>query len=215
LVKNSFFGFFIFHLSMKKAGEVFIEERKKKGFFLEEVIKKTKIPKSFLLAIESGNYSKLPGGPYPDLYVRRYARFLGLSEKKLAAIFRRDYLEFHGETKKPLLLKIGFVPQWRAIFGVGTVVLIFAGYLFYQYFNFVYPPKIKTEWSKNSSGDLVLEGKTDSRATLLINDRLVEIDQKGNFSYRIREDDGDKLYLSVESPSGKTRTMVKEIDGRN
>jgi len=200
---------------MKKAGEVFIEERKKKGFFLEEIIKKTKIPKNFLLAIESGDYSKLPGGPYPNLYVRRYARFLGLSEKRLSAIFRRDYLEFHGEAKKTPLIKIGFVPQWRAILGVGLVILVFAGYLFYQYFNFVYPPKIKAEWSRDSSGELILEGKTDSRATLSINDRLVEIGRKGNFYYRVREDDGDKLYLSVQSPSGKTRTMVKEINDRD
>lgn len=195
---------------MKKAGEIFTEERKKQGLFLEEVIKKTKIPKSFVMAIESGNYSKLPKGLYPNLYIKKYAQFLGLSEKRMSAVFRRDYLDFQAEAKKPLLVKIGFIPRWRTILAVGSILFVFVGYLFYQYFHFVYPPKIKVELI--TSDGLFLEGRTDPRATLKVNDQLVEIKEDGTFSYQIEEDGGDLLTIVAESPSGKKRTVVKEID---
>jgi len=63
---------------MVNVGEKLYEERVKKGHTLEEVSKATKIRASFLLAIEKGEYKKLPSGTYVHGFVRNYARFLGL-----------------------------------------------------------------------------------------------------------------------------------------
>lgn len=196
---------------MKKAGEIFTEERKKQGLSWDEVIKKTKIPRSFLVAIESGDYSTLPRGLYPNLYVKKYARLFNLSPKRMVAVFRRDYLEFQGESKKLPLLKVGFQLSWQKILVVGLIGFIFFGYLLYQYLSFVYPPRIKMNLLETNSGVRILEGKTDPRATLRINNKLVPIDDNGDFSYQINQEDGDRLTVVVESPSGKARTILKEL----
>ena len=74
-------------------GEKLYEERVKKGYSLDEVSKATKIRSSFLLAIEKGEYKKLPSSTYVHGFVRNYARFLGLPEHEILALFKRQYDE--------------------------------------------------------------------------------------------------------------------------
>jgi cytoskeletal protein RodZ len=44
---------------------------------LEEIVGATKISKRFLEAIESGEYSELPGGVFTTSYIRQYAEQIG------------------------------------------------------------------------------------------------------------------------------------------
>ena len=78
---------------MIRAGEKLREERLKKHLTLEEVSRATKIKESFLLAIEKGEYKKLPPATYAQGFVRNYAGFLGMPEQEILAIFRREYDE--------------------------------------------------------------------------------------------------------------------------
>ena len=201
---------------MKKAGEIFSEERKKRGLAIDEVVERTKIPREFLIAIETDNYSRLPKGVYPQLYIREYARFLGLSEEKMAAIFRRDYRDIREERRHLSWLNLGSHPRWTKFLGGGLVILFFAGYLLYQYLNFVRPPKIKIEVIKQASGELIIKGKTDPRASLKIDGEVVNLDPKGHFSYSVKGE-REIITLEVESPAGKKRIIEYPLlkDGRS
>jgi len=198
-------------MAMKQVGEIFRQTRKEKGLSLDQVIEATKIPASFLKAIESDNYSILPSGLYPQLYVRTYAKVLELPPQKMEAIFRRDYQNFEKKEEVSVSVKVGLSSGWQKLVGIAFLVLLFLSYLVYQYFNFVYPPKVKVSLVDSPSGVKILKGKTDSRATLTIEGRLVSLDERGNFIYEIGEEDGEIITIMVESPSGKSRTIEKNI----
>ena len=78
---------------MIKAGERLKEVRLARDLTLEDVEKSTKIKTSYLEFIENGQYDKLPSVSYAQGFVRNYADFLGLPEKEIMAIFRREFDE--------------------------------------------------------------------------------------------------------------------------
>lgn len=53
--------------------------REEKGYSLEELQRITKIQKRYLVAIEEGDYSKMPGDFYARAFVKSYAEAVGLS----------------------------------------------------------------------------------------------------------------------------------------
>ncbi len=62
--------------------------RQRKGISLREIADTTKISMRFLVAIEDGDFEKLPGGIYNTSYLRQYARLIGYEEGKLLAYYR-------------------------------------------------------------------------------------------------------------------------------
>jgi len=76
---------------MVKASERLKEERIEKGLSLEEVSQSTKIKVVYLDCIEKGEYNKLPSVSHASGFVRNYAKFLGLNEKEVLGLFRREF----------------------------------------------------------------------------------------------------------------------------
>jgi cytoskeletal protein RodZ len=50
---------------------------------LEDIARATRIPVSYLRAIEQGEFDKMPGGFYRISFIRQYARVLGIDESEL------------------------------------------------------------------------------------------------------------------------------------
>jgi cytoskeleton protein RodZ len=59
--------------------------RHQKGISLRQISEATKIGVHYLEAIESGQFTKLPGGIYNVSYIRQYARAIEVSEAELLA----------------------------------------------------------------------------------------------------------------------------------
>lgn len=119
---------------MRTAGEIFKKTRLEKKLTLEEIEEKTKIKKGYLSALEEGRYQDLPSATYIQGFIKNYSRILGLKPEPLLAIFRRDYRE----KAKPILSlgrSSGFywTPKLTYIFLFILVLLLFIGYLFWQY----------------------------------------------------------------------------------
>jgi cytoskeletal protein RodZ len=57
--------------------------RRKAGVSLEAISDQTKISTSYLRAIESEEFDKLPGGVFDTNFIRQYACAIGFSEKRL------------------------------------------------------------------------------------------------------------------------------------
>jgi cytoskeletal protein RodZ len=51
--------------------------RERTGVSLEQIADTTKISRTFLRAIEEGNYAALPGGVFTTSYIRQYAAAVG------------------------------------------------------------------------------------------------------------------------------------------
>lgn len=66
---------------MESIGEFFRQVRETKGLTLDDVALKTRIHPDFLIALEEGNFTKLPDQVFAKGFVRSYARSLGLDEE--------------------------------------------------------------------------------------------------------------------------------------
>jgi cytoskeletal protein RodZ len=62
--------------------------RRNRGISLEQIAEATKIGVRSLLAIEGGDFQKLPGGIYTTSYIRQYAKAIDFDEGELLAFYR-------------------------------------------------------------------------------------------------------------------------------
>lgn len=56
-------------------------ERERRGWSLDDVSSRTRIPKPYLEALEDGNHDVLPPGPFFRGYLRQYLEFLGQKDE--------------------------------------------------------------------------------------------------------------------------------------
>ena len=56
-------------------------ERERRGWSLDDVSSRTRIPKPYLKALEDGNHEVLPPGPFFRGYLRQYLEFLGQKDE--------------------------------------------------------------------------------------------------------------------------------------
>ncbi|MGM8366462.1 helix-turn-helix domain-containing protein [Virgibacillus sp. W0181] len=68
-------------------GERLKEAREEKGVSLDHLQDTTKIQKRYLIAIEEGNYSVLPGKFYAKAFIKEYANAVGLNAQELLEDF--------------------------------------------------------------------------------------------------------------------------------
>jgi cytoskeleton protein RodZ len=68
-------------------GEHLKREREMRGVSLEEISSATRIGTRFLEALESEQWDRLPGGVFNRGFIRSVARFLGLDEDALVALY--------------------------------------------------------------------------------------------------------------------------------
>jgi len=76
---------------MKSVGQILKKERQKQGKTLNQINRETKIPEKNLIALETDDYASLPPATFIKGFIQIYAKSLDLDEKKLIAIFRRDW----------------------------------------------------------------------------------------------------------------------------
>jgi cytoskeletal protein RodZ len=62
--------------------------RRSTGLSLQAISESTKISTSYLRAIESEEFDKLPGGVYNTSYISQYASAIGFSQAELLALYR-------------------------------------------------------------------------------------------------------------------------------
>ncbi|MDP2585533.1 MAG: helix-turn-helix domain-containing protein [Candidatus Levybacteria bacterium] len=204
---------------MVRIGEKFRDERIRRGFTLEEVSRATKIRSSFLLAIEEGKYKKLPQGTYAYGFVRNYARFLGISEHEILALFRREY----EEEKFVKVLPDGVVRQdnfslskfkiTQALKVLPLIFIVLLVYIIFQYRSAIFNPSLNVstpaENSIVSSQKVTVIGKTDPNVTVFINSDLAVLDKNGNFKKTINVFPG-KAKITIKSVNKFNRTTIIE-----
>ena len=208
---------------MVKLGDRLQEVRLEKGLSLEEVSENTKIKKTFLEYIEKGEYNKLPSVSYAQGFVRNYAKFLGLKEKEILALFRREF----DEDKAYRVLPKGFeskedfpTSRFKARQTVFIIVLIFVFFVLYIVFQYRYaflnPPLelISPSQTQNIvSSRVEITGKTDPNSTVYVNEALVTVDSNGNFSKTISVFPG-KSILDVKAINkfGRTTEIKRSVE---
>jgi cytoskeletal protein RodZ len=157
---------------------------------LDEIAKEIKIKPAFLTAIERGEYNKLPSPAYAQGFVRNYASYLGLSSGEITALFKREFDEKKAYQVLPRsMVKAKEFPIRRvriqqSIITLALLLIVFLGYLLYQYRGALLPPPITIDQPQEAatvSEETTISGHTDHNATIVINGEAVSVDDSGSF----------------------------------
>lgn len=136
-------------------GEVLQDARERKGVDLHRAERDTKIRAKHLAALESGDYSELPGPVYARGFLRNYATYLGLDAEEVLEDWRLEQEAAGPRVREPLALPPqplsepkGHLRFTRQVFVGALLILIAAGFLGYvgiQLLRFSHPPTLTLE----------------------------------------------------------------------
>lgn len=207
---------------MLRAGQRLKQERITRGLTIDEVSKETKIKASYLLAIEKGDYKRLPASTYSQGFVRNYAKYLDLSEKDILAIFRREFDE--EKTFKVLpdgLVKEDFPIKRIKLANTAKIIIflffILLFYILFQYrFAIISPPleiSAPVEGAVVLSRTITVVGKTDPNATIFVNNDTASLDSDGNFKKVINVFPGEiKIVIKAVNRFGKETIIERRVE---
>lgn len=98
---------------MESIGDFFKQVRETKGLTLDDVASKTRIHPEFLMALEEGNYARLPDQVFAKGFVRSYARSLGLDEEDAMRRFAESAGAFYNKQSELEVLRVRQVADER------------------------------------------------------------------------------------------------------
>jgi len=143
-----------------RLGDILRQQRESKGLTLEQAAEDTRIREKFLAALESGDHHALPGAVYTKGFLRNYAEYLDLNGAALVA----QYISERAVTPEPPrqiramkpVMRTGMYISPRVLVPVVVLaaVLLFVGYISYQFASFATPPRIEVS---EPSGDVVAQ----------------------------------------------------------
>lgn len=211
---------------MIRAGQKLQEERVSRGLTLVDVSLATKIKVTFLSAVEKGDYKKLPSRTYAHGFIRNYARFLGLPENELLALFKREYDEdkFQKIMPEALLIKDDFpLSKFKFTQAFKVITLVFFAllvYIVFQYRAAIFNPSLSVSFPKEnqvvSSQTVTVVGHADSDSTVFVNDEIVSLDKDGNFKKTINVFPGKtKIVVKAINNFNKTTILQRHIEVKN
>jgi cytoskeletal protein RodZ len=164
---------------MARLGETLRAQREKKGITLEQAASDTRIREKFLKALEDSDYQTLPGTVYTKGFLRNYAEYLELPTEDLVVQFHqeRDLPDAPRSFKpmNPIMRRsLIFTPAVLVPVVVLAGIVLFVGYLYYQFVSFAVPPRLElTEPATDAiaqSTDFVVRGRTipEGRVTIQV-----------------------------------------------
>jgi cytoskeletal protein RodZ len=164
---------------MARLGDTLRQQRERMGLTLEQTAEDTRIREKFLIALESGDYQSLPGSVYTKGFLRNYAEYLNLDPEEMVALFTGERGGSEPprmfEPMKPLVKRsFIFTPTVLVPVVVLAGIVLFVGYLYYQFTNFAIAPRIDitdpATDAVSQTATYVVKGKTvpDGRVTVRV-----------------------------------------------
>ncbi len=204
---------------MIRVGQKLLEERLRKGLTLDQVAKTIKIRSSFLSAIEKSEYNRLPQGAYTQGFVKNYAEFLGLSQREILPLFRREFNE--GESFRVLpkgfdktedIKMQGFKITQTAL-SVLLIFFILIIYILFQYrYTVISPPlEVFTPSDNQVSQNITVSGKTDPNAIVYVNDSPVALTGDGKFTKHITLFSGKNIIRIIAQNRFGKKTVLERV----
>jgi cytoskeletal protein RodZ len=206
---------------MKKFGDLFSAQRKKKKISLAHASKELVIKEKHLEALENEDWQNLPEAAFARGYIKSYAQYLGLDPEYLLALYRREYDEskfpqktMHRQEKRLFITPVRII---NLTFIVG--VFAFLVYIALQYASIFSSPKLDISSPKNdqtiSVPAIQITGKTEKDATVSINGSFAPVNENGEFSQEYMLKDGKNTIEIIASfrlsPKNKITRTVRLI----
>lgn len=201
---------------MLSIGEILQKERLIQGLTLADIEKKTKVREKYLRAIEENDWDFFSSKVYVIGVLKNYSRLLSLNEKKVLAIFRRDYERKEDLRFKKKVSDSYLTSETRQILkrGLALMVLFFVFYFGYQLKLYFSPPgleflspKITTFFREDR---IKIIGKTEKDAMIIIAGDRIYQNKDGVFEFDFPLHDGtNKLVIELTGANGRTSKIEK------
>lgn len=129
---------------MENLGEYIKKEREKKGITLEEAAKATRIGKTYLKAIEEGDFS-IQSPVFMKGFLRSYADFLGLDSTDILGRYKgiQEEREGKGKTEEYKLEPVRKSRKYTAVITLSLLAIIIVAVIFTTKEPDVAPPTVK------------------------------------------------------------------------
>ncbi len=209
-------------------GEALRIARERKRITLEQASEDTRIREKFLRALEAGDYQVLPGAVYTKGFLRNYGEYLDLEIDELVAMYQS---ERPGPEPPQHLVPIRPIGRRAMVFTprvvvpgiVAAGVVLFVGWLYYQFVSFAVPPRLTIDDPQTDTlvqtQDYTLRGRTVPDAKLSVTvfpgpDRYTDIRpaSDGSFSITVRLKPGSNhVDVEVLDASGKVNSATRVI----
>ncbi len=209
---------------MRKVGDILKKRRLEKNLTLDDVEKRTKIRKKFLLAIEIGDYTQFSSSTYLRGFIKNYSDFLLLPTQEILAIFRREFdqQEQIGIIPKGLSKPIStpltrLTPARISLILTLTLLILFFSYLFRGYLSVAGVPNLEVTspqaGAQISNGKVIVSGKTDPKSRLTINNQEVLVNEDGSFSQEVSVGKNTtRLTIIAQNKEGKKAVVERVIE---
>ncbi len=213
---------------MARLGDALRLQREAMGVTLPQAAEDTRIREKFLLAIESGDYQSLPGTVYTKGFLRNYAGYLDLDAEEMLALYTgerggsepaRSFAPMKPLVKRSFI----FTPTVLVPVVVLAGILLFIGYVYYQFTNFAVAPHVDITDppgdAVSQAAEYVVKGRTnpDGRITVRVSpgqDTLNDIRpaRDGTFSVTVSLKPGpNHIEVQVLDPAGKLAQASRTI----
>ena len=213
---------------MARLGEALRQQREHMGVTMQQAAEDTRIREKFLQAIESGDYQSLPGSVYTKGFLRNYAQYLNLDPEEMLALYTGERGSADpARTFAPMrpLVKRSFIFTPTVLVPVVVLagIVLFLGYIYYQFTNFAVAPRVDIT---DPPGDAVsqvaeytVKGTTnpEGRITVRVSPGLETINDvrpaaDGTFSVRVPLKPGpNHVEVQVLDPAGKLAQASRTI----
>jgi len=188
---------------------------------LEQVSDTIGVRKTYLKAIEEGNFFLLPKGIYRRNYLRDYSNFLNISSVDVLKIYdeslKSDYVKnqaFSYSRLRPIRQFLFF--KWFKVFVISLLLIFFFLYLGFSIERIISPPFLKIYYPLDSlttdDNLLQLSGWTESGVNLIINGEEILLDTDGNFEKDINLKRGlNKIIIKAKKRYSRVREIEKQV----
>ncbi|WP_196426557.1 helix-turn-helix domain-containing protein [Lysinibacillus cavernae] len=187
------------------------EARLSKGYSLDDLQEITKIQKRYLVGIEEGNYSIMPGSFYVRAFIKQYAEAVGLNAEEILETYKSELPATPNDqvsqsmTNSPSRRKVTKGPSNKMmeampkiIVALFIVVIIVAIWVLWQ--------------SKNSAGPSEVENPTPPEMEYDTNVNPIdsEKDKKDKENKDAQKDDKENTDSTEETPTDEDQTDQTE-----
>lgn len=209
---------------MQRVGDSLRVAREQRGLTIEQVALYTKIRLSYIEAIELGKYNELPQPTFTKGLIRNYARFLGLPDETLLAMYRRENKETF---EQPLIAPkfqmksfISFTPKTIVRVSIGIILVILFSYFGIQYRILAGPPPLSISSPQNESiiaqETITVTGKTAPESQVSINGEIQSVNENGEFIGTvfvpdIADVESQVVDLTITATNKTSKSTIKKL----
>lgn len=204
---------------MKSVGQLLRLARQEKGFSIDQLSSLTKIDVRYIEALELDEYQDLPSETFTKGFIRNLALRLDRNPDELVAVFRRDYRQPSLDRPKTPIRRhndgFSLFHLFSSQFSLVILgVLVFGGYLLFQFRAILTPPPLNIVRPVTNSvlvSPLEIEGVTSADSVVFVNkDTQGKPDSSGHFILRLVLPAGETV-LEIKSVNRFGRSNLQKI----